>query len=77
MRISSRDRSTVRTVARTTSALRATEHARASATVEFHRDREFSIATDFIVFSIVIGKSLLRQTSQGFLSRQSLLSPVL
>ena len=36
-----------------TNALRATESARASAIEDFCRDKEFSIGTDFLVFSIV------------------------
>ena len=66
-RTSARDRSAVRAATRKTSAPRATESTLASGTEEFCRDREFSIATNFIVFSIATGKSLSRQTSQGLL----------
>ena len=59
-----------------TSASRAIERAKASETEEFHHDREFSVVTDFVVFSVATGKSLSRHTSQGLLSRQSLPGPV-
>ena len=49
------------TGARTTSAPRATECARAGATEEFRRNREFSLMTDFVVFSVTTRKSLSRQ----------------
>ena len=45
----------------------------ADATEEFCRDREFSITTDFLVFSAAIEISLSQQTFQGLLSRQRFL----
>ena len=43
-----------------TSASHAIEHASTGATEEFRRDREFSITTNFVVFSVMTRKSLSR-----------------
>ena len=42
----------------TTSAPRATEQERAGAIEEFRSDKEFSVATDFVVFSVAIDLSM-------------------